>query len=387
MKNDYGEFTVTMEEVVNKLGLSSNGKNNFYVRCPVCGKNEREKKLNINIGKGVFRCAKCGAGGGAINMYSLYKTGSDRPGAKECSEYTKEIKGIGSFKRSEAFKARVIEPVEYERIDHDPEELEKRSDVYSKMMNGFDLSVKHYNSLIRRGLRASDIRNNGYRSTPRKNGKTIAKSLIYQGADLIGVPGFYKDEKETWTMVGQGSGFFIPVRSLEGKIERGKGYVEGLQIRSDNPSDSKYRWLSSREMKDGSGALTWSHFVGYPEEEVILTEGPLKADIIYRFLNIPVIAIPGVNAITQLDRMLRLLKGYGTKSIRIAFDMDMYKNPLVKDALENLKVFLKERGFEFSVLEWDEKYKGYDDFLLSRYLKLGGKLDKEIEDHGQNIIF
>lgn len=387
--NNYGKFTVTMPEVLSKLGIPTPGRNNFYIECPVCGSHKKRKTLNINLSKEVFRCAKCGAGGGAINMYSLYKTGSDRPNAEECAEYAKEIKRIDSFQVSDDFKSRLPEPVKIERIDHDPVALEVRSDTYSRLMKGLGLSVKHYNNLIDRGLRREDILNNGYRSISdfsTSKGEGIAKALTFQGADLIGVPGFLRNDNGNLTLARQGSGFFIPVRSLEGKIERGNGYVEGLQIRSDNPEDSKYRWLSSRDALDGSGAMTWAHFCGYPEEEVILTEGPLKADIIYRFINIPVIAIPGVNAISQLERMLDLLKSYGTKKIKIAFDMDMYTNQYVQAALENLRDLLTQKGFEIKVLNWDTKYKGYDDFLLAKFLEIGGKLDEKLVDHGQNAL-
>lgn len=383
---DYGKWTVTMDEVLDKLSIPQSGKNNFYITCPCCANSEKEKKLNVNIAKNVFRCAKCDTGGGPINLYSFFKTGSASPTAEECKEYVKEIKGVSSFKEADKVVFKRPKPKKIKVIDHEPTSLIKRSETYSLMMRGIGLNVKHYNDLISRGLRREDILNNGYRSVPDISGESMSSFLRTRGHDLIGVPGFFKNDKGLWTLATQTSGYFIPVRSLEGKLERGKGYVEGLQIRSDNPDDSKYKWLSSRDMLDGSGACTWAHFCGYPEEEVLLTEGPLKADIIYRFTKMPVIAIPGVNAIAHLDRLLDLLKKYKTKTIKVAFDMDLYTNPFVEKALNKLIKTLHEKGFETKVLKWDVNYKGYDDFLLYKFKELGGKLDDKMEDHGQNAL-
>lgn len=383
---DYGKFTVSMDEVLAKIGIPiPAGKVKFNISCPVCSKNKREVKLNIDLAGGVFRCAKCGAGGGPLNLYGLFKTGSENLTKDECREYTKEIKGVKSFKQSPQFKRR--EPIVMERIDLDTADLNKRNDAYSYLMSGLGLTIRDYNNLIQRGLTREDIIFNGYRSAPQHtSGAKIAEIIRSKGCPLDGVPGFYTDKKGRWTFVKQSEGFLIPVRSIEGKIERTKGLIEGLQLRTYNPDESKYKWLSSRDFLNGAGALTWPHFVGYPEEEVLLTEGPLKADIIYKFTGKPVIGIPGVNAISQLEHLLNTLKKYKVKSIKIAFDMDMYINPFVKEALKTLSKLLKEKGFETKALKWDDQYKGYDDFLLAKYLEFGGKLDEVIKGNPNKFV-
>ena len=375
---------ITMADVLNVLNVPySANRASVNIPCPICdgpgGFSRRtQKRLNVNIGKGVFRCAKCGTSGRSLGLYAFLTEGRDprNMSSEDFVEIANKIQGGNGFNK---MKFQTKKQDEFVPVDTEAANVEKRSIGYSAFMQKLSLSKDHYNDLIRRGLRRVDIINNGYRSTPTFNGNKIAESLRRQGVDLYGVPGFFRDDNGFWRLVSQQSGYFIPVRDLSGKLLRGKGFVQGLQIRCDDPQGSKYMWLSSRDYKDGSGAKTWTHFCGYPEDEVIITEGPLKADIIYRFINKPVLAMPGVNAVEHLIPVLNKLRALGVKKIKIAFDMDMYSNKHVKQALENLKNIIESIGFEYTVLSWDTKYKGYDDYLLHQYLEAGNQLDGFLE--------
>jgi hypothetical protein len=127
-------------------------------------------------------------------------------------------------------------------------------------------------------------------------------------------------------------------------------------------------------MESGSGAETYVHFVGHPEQTCLLTEGPLKADIIHRFIGAPVIAVPGVSSIKNLRPMLDMLWKLGVRRIKTAFDMDYKSNINVQEAYINLILCLNEYGFIVERLTWDENYKGLDDYLKAVYLEKGGKL-------------
>lgn len=104
-------------------------------------------------------------------------------------------------------------------------------------------------------------------------------------------------------------------------------------------------------------------------DRVILTEGPLKADIISQYTGLPVLAIPGVNAISLLERALYDLKNAGLRKILIAFDMDLYENIHVQNALDRLKNMLAAYRIPHSQLVWDKNYKGLDDYLVANKKK------------------
>ena len=63
-----------MTDIISLLGLPfpAHGRSSYYVQCPCCDDNARQRHLNINLKKEVFRCPKCGISGGMFDLYSLY---------------------------------------------------------------------------------------------------------------------------------------------------------------------------------------------------------------------------------------------------------------------------------------------------------------------------
>ena len=61
-------------DVISILGLPSppNGRSSYYIQCPCCDELPRNKHLNINLKKDVYRCPRCGISGGIFDLYSLY---------------------------------------------------------------------------------------------------------------------------------------------------------------------------------------------------------------------------------------------------------------------------------------------------------------------------
>lgn len=153
-------------------------------------------------------------------------------------------------------------------------------------------------------------------------------------------------------------GILIPVRDLRGRIQ-------GLQIRRDNVSRRKYRWVSSAGREDGCAAETWVHCAGRPATEVILTEGALKADIVHALTGRTVIAVAGVNALNHLEPVLHELHSHGTEKIMTAFDMDFLTNPHVQSGYEHLAAILNRTGLRYGTYVWNPAYKGLDDFLAA----------------------
>ena len=88
-----------------------------------------------------------------------------------------------------------------------------------------------------RGLSDEEIDRLGYRTTPVVGMQTIARQLQSSGYYLSGVPGFYRKDGN-WSFACESRGILIPVRDSKGRIQ-------GMQIRRDNATRRKFRWVSS----------------------------------------------------------------------------------------------------------------------------------------------
>ena len=362
---------ITMDYVVQLMSLELDRSSNCA--CPVClPEKPKNKTLHIEMGKGVFRCPRCETVGNALHLYGLFRYGYTKDQIRSdvdlFKRLTKELEEASGTISERYYKP----PVQKETKVIN---LQERNKTYNAFLDKCKLSDDHYNNLVKRGLREKDIIENRYMSTPQFGYNKIPQELRKQACDLLGVPGFYK-KQGMWTFQKLKSGFFIPVRAVTEDNSR-LGLIQGMQIRYDTvlQDETRYKWWSTKGYDSGCAALTFPHFSGFPENEVYLTEGPLKGDIIYRFTNIPVVSIPGVNCLSQLSSMMDTLWKLGTRKIKIAFDMDYHVNINVQDAYINLVKMLAGYGFSVERCNWDNSYKGMDDWLLSVYLEKGGKLD------------
>ncbi len=233
--------------------------------------------------------------------------------------------------------------------------------VYSEMLSLLLLENSHRDDLTKRGLSHTAIVEGGYKSTPSLFEAAQITFELSQKFNLKGVPGFFQD-CGAWRMVNVREGFFVPYRNTHGQIH-------GLQIRLDQPIEgkSKYLWLSSGHYYLGTSSSSPVHFVR-PElinksSEVLITEGALKGNIISYYTSMPTVAAAGVynfskNFAANLRKRFPALR----KTI-LCFDTDLYDNEQVLSALFRLGEGLQQAFFDVSVREWDNYYKGYDDFL------------------------
>lgn len=338
-----------MWDVISILGIPMppSGQSSYYVQCPCCDDNPRKKHLNINLKKEVFRCPRCGVSGGIFDLYSLY-TGVSR---KKVREALVERLGVPeNFHRSK----RVIQP---QMNDECPiTDIDTRHATYSAFLSKLTLAADHKKNLLGRGLTETDIASLGYKTTPVVGMAAIANQLQSEGMYLAGVPGFYRDGNGNWTFVNEKRGILIPVRDKQGRIQ-------GLQIRRDNVTRRKFRWVSSTGQKDGCRAESWTHLAGPVRHMIVLTEGPMKADVIHALTGLTVLAVPGVNALNQLKAALSDLKLEGLVEIKTAFDMDFCTNHHVQNGYNNLLQLLDNMDFQFGIYLWDPRYKGLDDYI------------------------
>lgn len=340
----------SMWDIVSLLGLPmpTAGKSSYYIQCPCCDENPRKKHLNINLKKEVYRCPRCGISGGIFDLYSLY-TGVPRDKVrKELIERLEPPELITHRKK------KMIQPAYKEECPL--MDIDARHNTYSALLSKLSLAADHRENLLNRGLTEQDIELLGYKTTPVVGMSAIAKQLQSEGLYLAGVPGFYRDDKGTWTFIHEKRGILIPVRD---RLKR----IQGLQIRRDNVTKRKFRWVSSTEMNDGCHAEGWTHLAGTVRSTILLTEGPMKADVIHSLTGLTVLAVPGVNSLTQLQMALEDLRDEGLFEIKTAFDMDFATNHHVQSGYNNLLQMLGDMGFRYGTYLWDPRYKGLDDYI------------------------
>lgn len=337
-------------EVAEKLGikiLRKTSSEEYVGRCPFCGDSENPEHghLYLNVSKNVYYCVRCGEGGDTVDLYAKLKN-------IDIKEAYKELKkgNVTPLADKESLK----------KVQHKPvAPIEVRDKVYRAFLDKLTLEHKHIRNLLKRGLSWEETAKNLYKTLPEEPQQRwkICRELIKEGYSLEGIPGFYereKDGRKYWDFVDY-KGFLIPVRDVQGRIQ-------GFQIRLDEEEKGrKYVWFSSRGKPNGTPAHAWQGVHGGPSEVVIITEGPLKADVAHYLSRLTFISVPGVTAIKGIEVVLREVKA---KKVYIAFDMDLLTNPAVQKAKERLEEKLKNAGFEVRTKTWDRRYKGIDDYLL-----------------------
>lgn len=337
--------TLHMQDVICLLGLPAPpaGKSSYYIPCPCCDDRPKGKHLNINLRKDVFRCPRCGFSGGVLDLYAAF-AGVSR------EEAYKALAGKRTFRAPAPRVEKKPQAEENPLLD-----VDARHATYQALLSRLSLATDHRENLLSRGLSPEEIHRLGYKTTPVLGFSSLAKRLREKGLYLAGVPGFYKNQGQ-WTLKIPGRGILIPVRDIQGQIQ-------GLQVRLDNVEKRKFRWLSSNGLEEGCGAKTWVHLAGEPRPLVLLTEGPMKADVIHFLTGQTVLAVAGVNSLSQLKPALEKLQAAGMEKVMTAFDMDYLINPHVRAGQENLAHLLDQCGISYGTYLWDPRYKGLDDYI------------------------
>lgn len=361
MGDFHNNLPCTIEDVVDLVGIQviRNTSTQLHCRCPFC--NDRKAHLNIRKDKDVFRCNRCGKGGGVLHLYAAIHEVSLNTAYEELCRIYQGGEMSQPIRKVKPRKRTVIASPELPIASS-----ETRNNTYSNLLSLLSLSATHRESLLKRGLSGSDIDVLGYRTTPAVRAKKIVTELLERGCDLKGVPGFYCD-KDTgrWMMDVRGSGIMLPIRSSAGEIE-------SIQIRLDKVYDSKFYTFTSVDKYCGATAVGCPHFVGVEEgmDSVYLTEGVMKSDIAHcvsGYLGQPrgFVGLTGVSKYSHFERALQELQTLGIKKINLAYDMDALKNPNVQAAKEHIISMGTNAGFDMIPLSWNAEYKGIDDLFVS----------------------
>ena len=305
---DGPDFDYDILDVVNLLRLHKRRGN--YYDCPFCG--DTKGRFNINPAKNVFRCNRCDKSGGMLSLYGELHN-------LTLSEANREIR--------EALNRGEYRQVRQTRVQEEKEEpvqsklapMAERHRTYTELLDQLPLYSVHRENLISRGLTIEQIKERRYRSVPMYGLRKIAEALQERGCVLEGVPGFYRDTEERWTLnfKTKNSGFLVPVESMDGKIQ-------ACQIRLDHPRDNnKYLWFSSAGYPSGVSSGSPVHVIGdLDAENVYLTEGGLKGSIAHYLSGHTFICLAGVNMYRSLRPVLEEFQQRKMKFLFEAFDMD-----------------------------------------------------------------
>ena len=344
---------IRMTDIIPLIGIPEPkyGRASYNVPCPCCDDNPKKKHLNIHLEKDVFRCPRCGFSGGVFDLYAHY-AGINRKNAREILYARLNLNDGSDLKSPSPRRTVSVQPIQECPIT----DVDTRHETYTALLSKLSLSSDHRNNLLRRGLSNDFINQMGYKTTPAVGTTAIAKQLLAEGYYLPGVPGFYHNSNGEWSFVRESRGIMSPVRNPEGKIQ-------GIQVRKDNLTRRKFRWISSVGKPDGTPAEGWTHLAGSPQSTILLTEGPLKADVIHSLTGQTVLAVPGVNTLSQLKPALEYMHEHGTYRIMTAFDMDYMSNPHVQNGYMELAKLLSDMNFQFGTYLWDPQYKGLDDYV------------------------
>lgn len=253
-----------------------------------------------------------------------------------------------------------IAPVEYRpRFETPLAAIERRHAVYSALLQSLTLNPAHRLHLVQeRRLSFPAITHAEFRSVPARTvGDALADQLALQW-ELKGVPGFWRKDGR-WVLRFAGmDGFYIPIRNHAGQIE-------ALQIRTMN-SDVKgkrYLLVSSDGLTDGVSTNAPAHFTRFQSNELFITEGALKAEIIADQLKHPVVGLVAVGTFQESFGLKLKQQRPDVRTVRIAFDSDWRTNEKVQKQMARLAESLKRGGFAVKVEQW-EGAKGFDDYLL-----------------------
>lgn len=198
-------------------------------------------------------------------------------------------------------------------------------------------------------------------------------ALNPDGTEEVYLYGFKEHKEDKWiplilkeAMFEKAKNAFLGITSAEGLHKTQRGLHK----------KAKYMTVSTKNRPYGTPGPTKPHFnPGWDGGcEVVLTEGPLKGDLISLFTGKATLSVLGVGNLAYVPDLLWELRQQGKTFLRIAYDMDMYVSDKqgVRNGLNNLERMLIHAGYRYGRIDWKEEYqkyglKGYDDYLFYQY--------------------
>ena len=139
-----------IEQVVDLLGIEviRDTGTQLHCRCPFCA--DRKAHMNVKIRDNVFRCNRCGKGGGILHLYAEFCEVTLHTAYEELCK----IFGPDSNEKPREYKRRrkLIETAELPIAS-----AEVRDNTYSNLLSLLTLCPTHQASLKGRGLTREEI--------------------------------------------------------------------------------------------------------------------------------------------------------------------------------------------------------------------------------------
>lgn len=396
-----------IDTVVNLLGLERSPKarpqaTTYMVRCPFCSNPiEHKYHMKIDTVHGVYHCYTCGngqKGTGTLDLYARVRMGvphqkGENGNGQEILEKLSQELGYHAVAQPHLYRTRTRQKqTASESVSIASDAILSRVYAFLFAFPEFRLEEQHRKNLINRGLDDAAIQRNGYASMPKDihwikhypaygelydalgiekekakwdklskvpRGRIIAGLILAGEMEKVGivpkgVPGAFKICGH-WCFVYQ-PGMMVPTRNQ-------KGQIVAFQTRTDK-GDVRYLTYSSSTLDMGvESNISRTHFPlanAKPQDasEVLITEGPLKADVAVHLFGSPVhiMAIHGVGNTRELGTICRNLKVQGVMKIGNAFDMDKLCNINVRRSSRALHEIIHKSGLAVYQKCWDPEY-------------------------------
>ncbi len=275
---------------------------------------------------------------------------------------------------------------------------EIRNEFYQWMKRKFPLTKEQLNKLWMSGIQNTERFSSTPPSTP--DGKYL---LDRKWPD--GIPGVFRDEDGRSYIGTYDSGIRLYNYNADGQItsaetmlddgckeKRWKAEIKRLNkkladsksnpdlcsrltkkieiIEAEGPQKkSMYRPFTSTQEWMLGGCATddpVSVWINHDSDEIWVTEGKKKGQVLYDNRGVNVVALQGVNNYASAINAVAgiIARNKKVRKVIVAVDMDRLTNKSVKHANEKLKELLIEmRTLEVKEAFWDEQHKGIDDAL------------------------
>ena len=134
------ELRYQMTDILPLLPIPQppNGKSAYNIPCPLCDRaGSREKHLNINLKRNVYRCPKCGQfQGGVFDLYAYYM---GIPREKVLEDLTARLQRDISYPAGKAATRKKLQPPPM-KPQASLAPLEERDRVYRALLNRLTLA-------------------------------------------------------------------------------------------------------------------------------------------------------------------------------------------------------------------------------------------------------
>lgn len=296
--------------------------------------------LSLNSTNNKYCCSRCGVGGYSVGLYAKMKKIDNKKAYKELIE--RECFSLDMSKIQ-------ISPINLVA------DIKTRDKVYRAFLNMLELERTHRSYLRSTGLLDTTIRENLYRSIPKKNVKRrlICKALSRE-YNLCGIPGFYQDEDFKWNF-SRINGFFVPVFDEN-------GYIQGLSIHLDKPfNNNSDVWFSSKDKINGTAGRSYimKNNINQNSKNLIFTDNFILGALIKATIDEPMIAFQNI---TNSYMILNEIEKTDIKNITFVYRIP-YSNENVDYITRRVFSDLMPLGYNLNM----KCIKDYKDFFDEKF--------------------